>query len=128
MYGFGAGLSAFAASTSDDKTDEVREMLLDEFRRLATSGLKQDEFDAALAARKYAFDATPSGSLAKQAALEQYLTGDALRPWKRREELDGLKRAELNRRLKRDLKGVKPSTVIVLADGAGASAKRGGQR
>ena len=124
MYGFGAGLSAFAASTSDDHVGEVRAMLLDEFRRLASGGLGQDEFDAALAARKYAFDAAPSGSLAKQAALEQYLVGDALRPWKRREELDGLRRADLNRRLKRDLKGVKPSTLIVLAGGAKASGKR----
>jgi len=128
MYGFGAGLSAFAASTSDRHTAEVRDLLLDEFRRLASRGLDRDEFDAALAARKYAFDAAPSGSLAKQAALEQYLTGDALRPWKRREELDRLKPADLNRRLKRDLKGVKPSTVIALADGAGASAKRGKKR
>jgi len=128
MYGFGAGLSAFAASTSDDHTAEVRELLLDEFRRLASGGIRQDEFDAALAARKYAFDAAPSGSLAKQAALEQYLTGDALRPWERREELEGLRLADMNRRLKRDLKGVKPSTLIVLANGAKPSAKPAGKR
>ena len=79
-------------------------MLLDEFRRLASSGLGKDEFDAALASRKYAFDATTSGSLAKQAALEHYLTGDALQPWTRREQLDKLTRAELNRRLKRYLR------------------------
>ena len=128
MYGFGAGLSAFAASTSDDHTGEVRELLLDEFRRLASGGIRQDEFDAALAARKYAFDAAPSGSLAKQAALEQYLTGDALKPWQRREELEGLRLADMNRRLKRDLKGVKPSTLIVLANGAKPSEKRAAKR
>ena len=128
MYGFGAGLSAFAASTSDDHTAEVRELLLDEFRRLASGGIRQDEFDAALAARKYAFDAAPSGSLAKQAALEQYLTGDALKPWERREELEGLRLADMNRRLKRDLKGVKPSTLIVLANGATPSKKRVAKR
>jgi zinc protease len=111
-YGFGVGLSAFAASTSDDHVFEVRTMLLDEFRRLATNGLDKDEFDAALAARKYAFDAATSGSLAKQAALEHYLIGDALQPWTRREQLDKLTRAELNRRLKRDLKGVELYSVI----------------
>ena len=123
MYGFGTGVSAFAASTSDDHAAEVRGMLLDEFRRLASAGLDKDEFDAALAARKYSFDAAPSGSLAKQAALEQYLTGDALQPWLRREQLDKLTRAELNRRLKRDLKGVKPSSVIAFANGDPAAKK-----
>ena len=123
MYGFGAGMSAFAASTSDDHAVEVRALLLDEFRRLASSGLDKDEFDCALASRKYAFDATPSGSLAKQAALEHYLTGDALQPWKRREQLDKLTRAEVNRRLKRDLKGVEPSSVIAYANGVPAAEK-----
>jgi len=125
MYGFGAGVSAFAASTSDDHTTEVRGLLLDEFRRLAAGGLDKDEFDCALAARKYSFDAARSGSLAKQAALEHYLTGDALQPWKRREQLDGLTRAELNRRLKRDLKGVKPSTLTVFANVDPTAKKRG---
>ena len=123
MYGFGAGMSAFAASTSDDHAVEVRGMLLDEFRRLASAGLDRDEFECALAARKYAFDAAPSGSLAKQAALEHYLTGDALQPWKRREQLDKLTRAELNRRLKRDLKGVEPSSVIAFANDAPVTKK-----
>lgn len=128
MYGFGAGMSAFAASTSDDHVAEVRALLLDEFRRLASAGLDRDEFDAALAARKYAFDAARPGSLAKQAALERYLVGDALRPWRRREQLDKLTRAELNRRLKRDLKDVKPSTLVVFANGAPAAGKRGKKR
>ena len=131
MYGFGAGYSAFAASTSDDHAVEVRGMLLDEFRRLAADGLGKDEFDAALAARKYAFDATTSGSLAKQAALEQYLIGDALQPWTRREQLDKLARAELNRRLKRDLKGVELSSVIAYSNGdpaAKRSAKKAGKK
>ena len=128
MYGFGAGVSAFAASTSDKDAPEVRGLLLDEFRRLAAGGLDKDEFDAALAACKYLFDATPSGSLAKQAALEQYLIGDALQPWKRRNELDKLTRAELNRRIKRDLKGVKPSTLIAFADGIPAQKKSGKKR
>ena len=123
MYGFGTGFSAFAASTSDDHADEVRGMLLDEFRCLASTGLDKDDFDAALAARKYSFDAAPSGSLAKQAALEQYLTGNALQPWLRREQLDKLTRAEVNRRLKHDLKGVKPSSVIAFANGAPAAKK-----
>ena len=95
-------------------------MLLDEFRRLASTGLDKDEFDAALAAQKYAFDAAPSGSLAKQSALEHFLTGDALQPWRRREQLDKLTRTEANRRLKRDLKGVKPSTLIAFANGVPA--------
>ena len=125
MYGFGAGVSAFAASTSDENAPEVRGMLLDEFHRLAAGGLDKEEFDAALASRKYAFDAAPSGSLAKQAALEHYLTGDALQPWTRREQLDKLTRAELNRRLKRDLKSVKPSTLIAFANGASATKKTG---
>ncbi len=131
MYGFGAGYSAFAASTSDDHAVEVRGMLLDEFRRLAADGLGKDEFDAALAARKYAFDATTSGSLAKQAALEQYLIGDALQPWTRREQLNKLTRAELNRRLKRDLKGVELSSVIAYSNGdpaAKRSAKKAGKK
>ena len=81
-----------------------------------------------MAARKYAFDAAPSGSLAKQAALEQYLTGDALKPWERRAELDGLRLADMNRRLKRDLRGVKPSTLIVLANGKSTSEKRAAKR
>ena len=98
-------------------------MLLGEFRRLAAEGLDKDEFDAALAARKYSFDAAPSGSLAKQAALEYFLTGDALQPWLRREQLDKLTRAEVNRRLKRDLKGVKPSSVIAFANGTLAAKK-----
>ncbi len=123
MYGFGAGVSAFAASTDDDHAEEVRGMLLDEFRRLASSGLDRDEFDCALAARKYAFDAAPSGSLAKQAALEQFLTGEPLQPWLRREQLDKLTRVEVNRRLKRDLKGVKPSTLIAYANGIPAEKK-----
>ena len=123
MYGFGAGVSAFAASTADEHAEEVRALLLDEFRRLASAGLDKDEFDCALAARKYAFDAAPSGSLAKQAALEQFLTGDALQPWLRREQLDTLTRADVNRRLKRDLKGVKPSTLIAYADGVPAGKK-----
>ena len=117
MYGFGAGVSAFAASTADENAQEVRGLLLDEFRRLASAGLDRDEFECALAARKYAFDASPSGSLAKQAALEQFLNGDALQPWLRREELDKLTRADVNRRLKHDLKGVKPSTLIAFANG-----------
>ena len=117
MYGFGAGVSAFAASTADENAREVRGLLLDEFRRLASSGLDKDEFDCALAAQKYAFDAMPSGSLAKQSALEQFLNGDALQPWKRREQLDKLTRADVNRRLKHDLKGVKPSTLIAFANG-----------
>ena len=57
---------------------------------------------AAIARRlgaKYAFDAMPSGVLAKQSALEQFLNGDALQPWKRREQLDKLTRADVNRRL-----------------------------
>lgn len=116
MYGFGTGISAFAASTADENAREVRGLLLDEFRRLASSGLDKDEFDSALAAQKYAFDASPSGSLAKQSALEQFLTGDALQPWTRREQLDKLTRAEVNRRIKRDLKGVKPSTLIAYAN------------
>ena len=116
MYGFGAGVSAFAASTADEHAKEVRALLLEEFRRLASAGLGKDEFNAALAARKYAFDAAASGSLAKQAALEQFLTGDALQPWIRREQLDKLTRAEANRRLKRDLKDVKPSTLIAYAN------------
>ena len=116
MYGFGAGVSAFAASTADEHAKEVRALLLEEFRRLASTGLDKDEFDCALAARKYAFDAASSGSLAKQAALEQFLTGDALQPWIRREQLDKLTRAEANRRLKRDLKDVKPSTLIAYAN------------
>ena len=128
MYGFGAGVSAFAASTSDDHAAEVRGLLLDEFRRLASAGLDKDEFDAALAARKYAFDASRPGSLAKQAALEHYLNGDALQPWTRRDQLDKLTRAELNRRLKRDLKGVKPSTLIVFANGDPAAEKSGKKR
>jgi len=128
MYGFGAGVSAFAASTSDENAQQVRGLLLDEFRRLATGGLDKDEFDAALASRKYAFDAAPSGSLAKQAALEHYLTGDALQPWTRREQLDKLTRAELNRRLKRDLKGVKPSTLIAFANGVPDAKKAGKKR
>jgi zinc protease len=123
MYGFGAGVSAFAASTADEHADEVRKLLLDEFRRLASAGLDKDEFDCALAARKYAFDAAPSGSLAKQAALEQFLTGEPLQPWLRREQLDKLTRAEVNRRLKRDLKGVKPSTLIAFANGIPAGKK-----
>ena len=117
MYGFGAGVSAFAASTADEHAEEVRGLLLDEFRRLASAGLDRDEFDCALARCKYAFDAAPSGSLAKQAALEQFLTGDALQPWLRREQLDKLTRADVNRRLKRDLKDVKPSTLIAYANG-----------
>ncbi len=128
MYGFGAGVSAFAASTADANAREVRGLLLDEFRRLASVGLDKDEFDCALAAQKYAFDAAPSGSLAKQAALEQFLNGDALQPWTRREQLDKLTRAEVNRRLKRDLKDVKPSTLIAFANGfpedAGTAKKR----
>ena len=120
MYGFGAGVSAFAASTADENAQEVRGLLLDEFRRLASTGLDKDEFDAALAAQKYAFDAAPSGSLAKQSALEHFLTGDALQPWRRREQLDKLTRTEANRRLKRDLKGVKPSTLIAFANGVPA--------
>ncbi len=123
MYGFGAGVSAFAASTADEHAGEVRALLLDEFRRLASAGLDKDEFDCALASRKYAFDAAPSGSLAKQAALEQFLTGDALQPWIRREQLDKLTRAEVNRRLKRDLKDVKPSTLIAYANGIPAGKK-----
>ena len=123
MYGFGTGVSAFAASTADEHADEVRGLLLDEFRRLASAGLDKDEFEAALAARKYAFDAAPSGLLAKQAALEQFLTGNALQPWLRREQLDKLVRAEVNRRLKRDLKGVKPSTLIAYANGIPANKK-----
>ena len=123
MYGFGAGVSAFAASTSDEHADEVRGLLLDEFRRLASAGLDKDEFDAALARCKYAFDAAPSGSIAKQAALEQFLTGDALQPWLRREQLDTLTRAEVNRHLKRDLKSVKPSTLIAYANGIPAAKK-----
>ena len=117
MYGYGAGVSAFAASTADENAREVRGLLLDEFRRLASSGLDKDEFDCALASQKYAFDAMPSGVLAKQSALEQFLNGDALQPWKRREQLDKLTRADVNRRLKRDLKGVKPSTLIAFANG-----------
>jgi zinc protease len=123
MYGFGAGVSAFAASTADEHADEVRGLLLDEFRRLASAGLDKDEFESALARCKYAFDAAPSGSLAKQAALEQFLTGNALQPWVRREQLDRLTRAEANRRLKRDLEGVKPSTLIAYADGVPADKK-----
>ena len=132
MYGFGTGVSAFAASTSDDHVFEVRTLLVDEFRRLASGGLDKDEFEDALAARKYAFDAARPGSLAKQAALERYLTGDAFLPWTRREQLDKLTRAELNRRLKRDLKGVKTSSVIVhangLPDGKKAERKAGKRR
>ena len=124
MYGFNAGVSAFAASTADEHAEEVRGMLLDEFRRLASAGLDKDEFDCALAARKYTFDAAPSGSLAKQAALEQFLTGNALQPWLRREQLDRLTRAEVNRRLKRDLKGVKPSTLIAYANDDTSPAKK----
>ncbi len=123
MYGFGAGVSAFAASTADENAAEVRGLLLDEFRRLASSGLDKDEFDSALAAQKYAFDAAPSGVLAKQSAIEQFLIGDALQPWTRREQLDKLTRAEMNRRLKRDLKGVKPSTLIAYANGIPAGKK-----
>ena len=124
MYGFGTGVSAFAASTADENAEEVRGLLLDEFLRLASAGLDRDEFDCALAARKYAFDATPSGSLAKQAALEQFLTGEPLQPWLRREQLDKLTRADVNRRLKRDLKGVKPSTLIAFANGIPAGGKK----
>ena len=98
-------------------------MLLDEFRRLASAGLDKDEFDCALAARKYAFDAAPSGSLAKQAALEQFLTGEPFQPWINREQLDKLTRAEVNRRLKRDLKDVNPSTLIAFAHGRPAGKK-----
>ena len=123
MYGFGTGVSAFAASTADENAREVRGLLLDEFRRLASDGLDKDEFDAALASQKYAFDAAPSGSLAKQSALEQFLTGDALQPWTRREQLDKLTRAEVNRRLKHDLKDVKPSTLIAYANGIPAGKK-----
>ena len=123
MYGFGTGVSAFAASTADENAREVRGLLLDEFRRLASSGLDRDEFDAALASQKYAFDASPSGSLAKQSALELFLTGDALQPWRRREQLDKLTRAEVNRRIKRDLKDVKPSTLIAFANGVPAGRK-----
>jgi len=123
MYGFGTGVSAFAASTADENAPEVRALLIDEFRRLATAGLDRDEFECALAAQKYAFDATPSGILAKQSALEQFLNGNALLPWQRREQLDKLTRAEVNRCLKRDLKGVKPSTVIAFANGIPAGKK-----
>jgi len=128
MYGFGAGVSAFAASTSDENAQQVRGLLLDEFRRLAAGGLGKDEFDAALASCKYSFDAAPSGSLAKQAALEHYLIGDALQPWTRREQLDKLTRAELNRRLKRDLKDVKPSTLIAFAKNGAPAAKKAGKK
>jgi len=123
MYGFGTGVSAFAASTADENAREVRGLLLDEFRRLASSGLDKDEFDAALASQKYAFDASPSGSLAKQSALELFLTGDALQPWRRREQLDKLTRADVNRRIKRDLKDVKSSTLIAFANGVPAGRK-----
>ena len=123
MYGFGAGASAFAASTADENAPEVRVLLLDEFRRLATAGLDKDEFDCALAAQKYAFDASPSGMLARHAALEQFLNGDALQPWRRREQLDKLTRTEVNRTLKRDLKGVEPSTLIAFANGVPARRK-----
>ena len=123
MYGFGAGVSAFAASTADENAEEVRGLLLDEFRRLASAGLDGEEFDCALAAQKYAFDAAPSGSLAKQSALEQFLNGDPLQPWTRREQLDKLTRTEVNRRLKRDLKNVKPSTLIAFANGGPAGRK-----
>ena len=67
--------------------------------------------------------AAPSGTLAKQSALEQFLTGDALQPWTRREQLDKLTRAELNRRLKRNLKGVELSSVIAFANGDPAAKK-----
>ncbi len=125
MYGFGTGISAFAASTANESAREVRNLLLDEFRRLASAGLDRDEFECALASQKYAFDAAPSGSLAKQAALEQFLNGDALQPWRRREQLDKFTRTDVNRTLKRDLKGLKPSTLIVFAGGDKADKKSG---
>ena len=100
-------------------------MFLEEYRRLATAGLDRDEFECALAARKYAFDAATPGTFAKLAALEQFLNGDPLRLWRRREQLDQITRADVNRTLKRDLKGLKPSTLIVFAGGNAADKKSG---
>ena len=45
--------------------------------------------------------------------------------WHRREQLDQITRADVNRTLKRDLKGLKPSTLIVFAGGNAADKKSG---
>ena len=96
-----------------------------------SENLVPNSADVRFSAARMTFDASPSGSLAKQSALEQFLTGDALQPWTRREQLDKLTRTELNRRLKRDLKGVELSSVIAYSNGdpaAKKAAKKAGKK
>ncbi len=116
--GFHRGYISLYAGTSPEGAAQTAELIREEQLRLATSGLNQDEFEAAMAglAHSNAEQMENPGSLLTQSCLAEYYGNGIMEPFRAQEVYDRISMDEANAVIRRYMSASNTVQVISMPE------------